>query len=132
MQSVGTRDTGPEMVVRRMLHGLGYRYRLHLRDLPGSPDIVFPGRRKILFIHGCYWHGHECRKGRLPKSRLDYWGPKIAANRARDTRNEAALSKLGWKVLVIWQCETANLDVLVHRAIRFLGTPRKIRSTVRF
>ncbi|HXG78538.1 MAG TPA: very short patch repair endonuclease, partial [Methyloceanibacter sp.] len=87
MKSVGTRDTGPEISVRRLLHSLGYRYRLYRSDLPGTPDLTFPKRHKVIFVHGCYWHGHGCEKGRLPKSKLAYWAPKIAANRARDRLN---------------------------------------------
>ena len=113
MKSVRTRDTGPELIVRRRLHRLGFRFRLQAKDLPGKPDIVFRNRRKAIFVHGCFWHGHDCGKGRLPKSRTDYWGPKIEANRARDSHAVAALSELGWQVLVVWQCETrdeASLD----------------------
>src|ERR1051325_667957 len=84
MKSVGTRDTGPELAVRRMLHRMGYRYRLHRKDLPGRPDIAFPSRRKAIFVHGCFWHGHACSKGKLPKSRLDYWTAKVKANQDRD------------------------------------------------
>lgn len=91
MQSVGTVHTGPEMVVRRTLFALGYRYRLHRQDLPGKPDIVFAKKRKVIFVRGCFWHGHGCPKGRLPKSRLDYWGPKIERNRQRDRETESAL-----------------------------------------
>ena len=96
------------MIVRRILHRLGFRYRLHRRDLPGSPDIVFTSRRKVIFVHGCYWHGHDCRKGRLPKSRLDYWQPKIEANMKRDSRRLAELRALGWDSLIVWQCETGG------------------------
>jgi DNA mismatch endonuclease (patch repair protein) len=121
MQSVGTRDTGPELVVRQLLHRLGYRFRLHRRDLPGSPDIVFASRRKVIFVHGCYWHGHGCSKGRLPKSRLNYWRPKIEANKERDSRRQAELRTLGWESLVVWQCETAHAVPLCARLIRYLG-----------
>lgn len=129
MQSVQTQNTGPELVLRKLLAKLGFRYRLHRRDLPGSPDIVFPGRRKVIFVHGCFWHGHRCAKGRLPKSRLDYWEPKIAANRKRDSKNEKALEALGWKSLTIWQCQMSDLNSLKSHALRFLGVYRKFRST---
>ncbi|MGH6946264.1 MAG: very short patch repair endonuclease, partial [Kiloniellales bacterium] len=102
MASVKQKHTGPELTVRRMLHRLGYRFRLHNRSLPGSPDLVFPRRGKAIFVHGCFWHGHSCRWGRLPKSKLDYWGPKIEANRKRDRRNSLRLRKQGWSVLVVW------------------------------
>lgn len=110
MASVRTKDTKPEMTVRRMLHRLGYRYRLHRRDLPGSPDLVFPSRKKAIFVHGCFWHGHGCRWGKLPKSKLDYWRPKIENNRRRDARNLEALAEAGWTTLVVWQCELRDLE----------------------
>ena len=121
MQSVGTKDTSPELAVRRLLHALGYRFRLHRRDLPGKPDIVLPGRRKAVMVHGCYWHGHDCPKGRLPKSRENYWGPKIAANRARDVDKEEALRRLGWDVFTVWQCEVNDFAGLAKRLTAFLG-----------
>lgn len=121
MRAVGTRDTGPEIAVRRLLHSLGYRYRLYRRDLPGTPDLTFPGRHKIVFVNGCYWHGHGCEKGRLPKSKLAYWGPKIAANRARDDRNCKRLRSGGWASLTVWQCELKQPRKLTRRLQRFLG-----------
>lgn len=120
MQAVQGKDTGPEWVVRRLLHGAGYRYRLHDRRLPGRPDIVFPGRRKAIFVHGCFWHGHDCAKGRLPKTRLDYWAPKIEANRERDARKRAELEALGWTVCVVWQCEIKEIEALKVRLWTFL------------
>ena len=120
MQAVKRRDTGPEMIVRRLLYRMGYRYRLHRKDLPGKPDIAFLSRRKAIFVHGCFWHGHDCPRGRLPKSRLDYWQPKLDGNRERDRRTEAELRSLGWRVLVIWQCETADVEVLARRLRSFL------------
>ena len=124
MQAVRTRDTGPEMIVRRLLHRLGYRYRLHRKDLPGRPDVAFLSRRKAIFVHGCFWHGHGCPKGRLPKSRLDYWEPKLNGNKERDKRKEEELGSMGWDVLVIWQCETADLGDLAGRLHGFLGDRR--------
>lgn len=120
MQSVKTKDTCAELIVRRILHRGGYRYRLHRRDLPGSPDIVFPGRKKVIFVHGCFWHGHGCAKGLAPKSRTEYWQPKIEANRARDKKNLSALEALGWSVLVLWQCELADEPALKERLIAFV------------
>ena len=120
MSCVGTKDTKPEMVVRRALHRLGYRYRLHRRDLPGSPDLVFPSRRKVVFVHGCFWHGHSCRWGRLPKTRPDYWQPKIASNRERDKRNLTTLEEAGWRAVVIWQCELKQADRALGRIVAFL------------
>lgn len=123
MQSVKTKDTGPETAIRRSLFALGYRFRLHRKDLPGSPDIVFPGRRKAIFVHGCYWHGHDCSKGKASKSRTEYWGPKIDANRARDERNLKELAALGWETYVVWQCELKDMDEVVTRLGNFLGEP---------
>lgn len=120
MQSVKTRDTGPELTVRRLLFRLGYRYRLNARNLPGRPDIVFPGRMKAIFVHGCFWHGHRCRKGRAPKSRLDYWHPKLKNNRKRDSAQRRALKTLGWSVLTVWQCEILNAEELRTRLCSFL------------
>ena len=129
MAKVGSKDTTPEMVVRRMLHAMGYRFRLHRRDLPGTPDIVLPRLGKAVFVHGCYWHGHSgCRLGRLPKSRLEYWGPKIAANRERDARKAAALRRAGWSVATVWECETRRRERLAARLQRFL-TERAVAGT---
>ena len=120
MQSVKTRDTGPELTVRRILFRLGYRYRLNAKKLPGRPDIVLPGRMKVIFVHGCFWHGHDCRKGQAPKSRLDYWKPKLRTNRKRDAAQLRALKTLGWSVLTIWQCETNDSEALRLRLSGFL------------
>lgn len=123
MSSVGTRDTGPEMLLRRSLHRLGYRYRTNSRTLPGKPDLVFPARRKAIFVHGCFWHGHGCRWGRPPKSRPEYWAPKIAANRLRDTRVLRQLRREGWSTLIVWQCELRMLERALAKAVRFLEKP---------
>jgi len=124
MSRVRGRDTKPELLVRRLVHGMGYRYRLHRHDLPGKPDLVFPARRKVLFVHGCFWHRHPdpaCPLARLPKSRLDFWGPKLETNRKRDERNIVLLAELGWDVLVIWECQTKNREELQARIGEFLG-----------
>lgn len=110
MSSVHTKNTGPELAVRKLLSAEGYRYRLHRKDLPGCPDIIFPSRRKAIFVHGCFWHGHRCTKGRLPKSRLQYWKPKIAQNKKRDIRNIAKLRRSDWRVIVVWQCQLNDSD----------------------
>ena len=120
MQAVRCKDTKPERIVRRLLHGLGYRYRLHRSDLPGKPDLVFPGRRKAIFVHGCFWHAHGCRRGQPPKSRLDYWLPKLERNRERDAEKRASLESLSWSVLTVWQCETGDPDALAVRLCAFL------------
>lgn len=121
MSRVGAKDTGPEREVRRMAHALGYRFRICRADLPGRPDIVFPSRNKVIFVHGCFWHGHSCGKGKLPKSNTDFWAAKIALNRARDRRSVRALRRLGWSVLVVWQCQLRNPVVLRDRIVDFLG-----------
>jgi DNA mismatch endonuclease (patch repair protein) len=124
MSLVRGRDTKPEMHVRRLTHALGYRYRLHRRDLPGKPDLVFGQRRKVIFVHGCFWHRHPdpvCKLARLPKSRLDFWLPKLEGNRERDERNNAMLTEMGWDVLEIWECETADVDALAKKIKGFLG-----------
>ncbi|WP_116087765.1 very short patch repair endonuclease [Tropicimonas sp. IMCC34011] len=113
MQSVKQKDTAPEMVVRRLLHAAGYRYRLHRKDMPGRPDIVFGGRRKVIFVHGCFWHAHGCSKGQAPKSKLNYWGPKLAQNAERDARNVRSLEEAGWQVLTVWECETKEPERLL-------------------
>ena len=121
MQSVRTKDTGPEQIVRKLLFRLGYRYRLHSRDLPGRPDIVFHGRRKAIFVHGCFWHSHGCAKGQAPRSKLDYWGPKLRANQVRDTATAQKLERLGWSVLTIWQCEIKDMPTMEATLVAFLG-----------
>ena len=121
MASVGTKDTSAEMAVRRMLHGMGYRYALHRSDLPGKPDLVFPSRRKVIFVHGCFWHGHRCRYGRLPKSRQEYWQPKIEANKRRDKMQRRKMTRHGWDVLVVWQCQLKKLDRLREKIDSFLS-----------
>jgi len=111
MRAVRSVDTRPEMIVRRLLHAMGYRYRLHRRDLPGAPDIVFAGRRKLIFVHGCFWHGHDCARGaRMPAANADYWRSKITRNLARDADHLAALRQAGWQPLVVWECQLKVRD----------------------
>lgn len=121
MRAVPTKDTAPERAVRSLLTRNGYRYRLHRRDLPGTPDIVFPGRRKVIFVNGCFWHGHiGCPKGRAPKSRPEYWIPKIARNIEKDQWNLAELAQLGWRALTVWQCELRQPPLLEKKLTKFL------------
>lgn len=121
MQAVKSKDTAPEMAVRRTAFAMGYRYRLHGKNLPGKPDLVFASRHKVILVHGCFWHGHDCRRGaRTPKENRDYWQAKIARNRARDGATRAALAEAGWEVLTIWECETREPNVLRNAISRFL------------
>lgn len=124
MSRIRGRDTKPELVIRKLLHRLGYRYRLHRKDLPGKPDIVFAKRHKVIFVHGCFWHGHTdkgCKLARTPKSRIEFWTAKVEYNRARDARNERALKSLGWQVMTLWECELKNLNPIQARLEKFLG-----------
>lgn len=121
MARVRGKNTHPELVVRKLAFSLGYRYRLHARDLPGNPDMVFRNRRKVIFIHGCFWHRHAaCALARLPKSRLDFWVPKLEGNKKRDKRNKRALARDGWKVLTIWECQLGDVGRLEATIRRFL------------
>ncbi len=122
MSRVPSKDTKPEMIVRRVAHGLGFRYRLHRKDLPGRPDIVFPKRRAVVFVHGCFWHRHPgCKYASTPATRTEYWTAKFESNVARDARNEALLRELGWRVMVIWECETRDRETVAERISAFLG-----------
>ena len=122
MRRVRGRDTGPELKVRRLLWGAGYRYRLHRGDLPGKPDIVLPGRRVAVFVHGCFWHGHDCPRGaRQPKANVDYWKAKIARNVARDRRVQAELAEAGWRPVIVWECELKDTPALAARLSETLG-----------
>ena len=120
MQAIRSKDTGCERTVRRLVHGLGYRYRLHRKGLPGRPDLVFPGRKKAIFVHGCFWHAHGCRYAWPPKSRLEYWLPKLERNKRRDVENCAELESLGWQVLTVWECDLRDLDALTATLLGFL------------
>ena len=126
------KNTKPELMVRRMLHGMGYRYRLHQKTLPGRPDIVFPARRKVIEIRGCFWHHHadpNCRNAVLPKTRADWWAAKLAGNVDRDQRNEERLAALGWNLLVVWECEArGDAQTLAERLRTYLGPAGRPRS----
>lgn len=125
MSSVGSKNTKPEMVVRRLLHSENYRYRLHRKDLPGRPDIVFGSRRKAIFVHGCFWHRHDgCSKATMPRTREDFWREKFALNVQRDAAAMQQLEDLGWNVLTIWECETGDRIALEKRLIGFLEEAR--------
>lgn len=121
MSRVRGKDTRPERAVRSVAHGMGYRYRLHRKDLPGCPDLVFPGRGKVVFVHGCFWHRHpKCRHTRTPKSRVEFWTSKFARNVERDQRNIRELQNLGWEPLVVWECQTTDREELTETIRRFL------------
>jgi len=122
MRAIKSKNTAPELAVRSLAHSMGYRFRLHRKDLPGKPDLVFGPRKKVIFVHGCYWHGHGCRVGgKGAKSNRGYWGPKIAGNKARDKSRLAALRRAGWKPLVVWECEVRDLSKVKAKLKNFLG-----------
>lgn len=121
MSRIKGANTKPEIGVRSLLHRIGYRFRLHRRDLPGTPDIVLPGRKAVVFVHGCFWHGHACKRTKMPKTREDYWAEKIYGNRRRDARKRRQLRALGWKVVVVWECETKKPDQLIKKLNSALG-----------
>ena len=121
MRAIRSKDTLPEMAVRSLVHRLGYRFRLHRPDLPGKPDLAFPARRKVIFVHGCFWHSHDCKSGLIPRSNQDFWLTKLRRNKVRDSENLEALATLGWKALVIWQCELKDSRSLRLKVKRFLG-----------
>lgn len=124
MRRVRREGTEPELALRRMLHAMGYRFRLHAKELPGSPDVVFRPRKAAVFVHGCFWHGHQCRWGRPVKSNREYWAAKIERNQRRDAASEDALTGKGWRTLVVWECELKDADTVSERLRDFLG-PRQ-------
>lgn len=128
MSKIRAKNTSPEMAVRRLVHGMGFRYRLHVAALPGKPDLVFPRLRKIIQVHGCFWHRHRgCIDSHIPKTRVEYWKPKLARNQKRDRANEKALRRQGWEVLIIWQCEVNAAALLSERMAEFLrGTSTRV------
>ncbi|MCX5832486.1 MAG: very short patch repair endonuclease [Deltaproteobacteria bacterium] len=125
MSAIRSKDMKPELAVRRMVHRLGYRYRLHSKSLPGTPDMVFHSRHSVIFVNGCFWHQHPdpfCKDARKPKSNADYWQPKLVRNQVRDAENEAALKAEGWSILVIWECQTRDKLALEQIILSFLAT----------
>ena len=121
MSKIKSKDTKPEIVVRRLLHGLGYRYRLHRTDLPGRPDLVFPSRRKIILVNGCFWHNHlGCEDSHIPADNREYWQSKLTRNRERDERNLSLLKLDGWDVTIVWECQMKDMDMVAERLIEFL------------
>lgn len=124
MQAIRSKDTAPECVVRSLAHRLGFRFRLHRKDLPGKPDLVFPRYKAVVFVHGCYWHGHGCKRGGTgAKSNQDYWGPKLERTKQRDRRNAAALENAGWRVLTLWECQLGDTAATEATLCSFLQAP---------
>jgi DNA mismatch endonuclease (patch repair protein) len=134
MAKIRARDTKPELAVRRLLHAAGYRYRLHGKGLPGKPDIVFSRRRKVIFVHGCFWHQHDkdaCLDGRRPKSNTEYWHPKLARNMERDRQHVDKLMADGWEVTVVWECELRDQEALTEKLYQLLGATAYHRHATR-
>lgn len=129
MARIGSKNTKPELIVRRLLHGAGWRYRLHNKGLPGTPDLVFSARKAVLFVHGCFWHGHSCRLARLPKTRSEFWAAKQEANRERDSRKTGELVRAGWRVMTIWQCALKEPEQLLVDMDRFLASDTQLAET---
>jgi len=127
MAAIRGRNTSPELKVRKIIHAMGFRYRLHCADLPGKPDIVFRKRHSIILVNGCFWHQHDFRDGRIPNSRRTYWGPKLARNVERDLQNIRKLKQMGWRVTVVWECETSDVLGLTRRISRFLSVPKRAK-----
>ena len=130
MRRIRSKDTAPEMKVRRLVHAMGYRYRLHKTGMPGKPDLVFTARRKVIFVHGCFWHQHAgCAEGRSPKSNLGYWIPKLERNQQRDKEILTQLKTAGWDALTIWECEVQDRTRLAETLLDFLGSPRLLPTS---
>lgn len=124
MRRIRSKDMKPEMIVRKLVHGMGYRYRLHRKDLPGKPDLVFGPKKKVIFVHGCFWHQHddpECKIARKPKSNNTYWDSKLQRNIERDAENQRKLKEMGWDVLTVWECEVREAGQLSQKISQFLG-----------
>jgi DNA mismatch endonuclease (patch repair protein) len=122
MSRIRSKDTKPEMTVRKLVFSMGYRYRLHKRDLPGKPDLVFSGKKKVIFVHGCFWHAHSCKRGFSPKTNAEFWAKKLGANRLRDAYNVYRLHEMGWKALTVWECEIDEMERLERIIREFLGS----------
>lgn len=123
MSLIRNKDTKPEILVRRMIHKMGYRYRLHSNKLPGKPDLIFPARKKVIFVHGCFWHQHNpCNQYRQPKTKKEFWLTKLNANKRRDTKNRKLLKSLGWEYLIVWECALKNTNQVAKKIIKFLET----------
>lgn len=131
MSRVQAKDTSPEMKLRRSIHGMGFRYRLHVSGLPGKPDLVFSKYSAVIFMHGCFWHRHEgCKLARLPKSRVEFWQNKLEGNKERDLCNIEKLREMGWRILVVWECSLKDVDMVARRVRNFLLNPKEVRDEV--
>lgn len=131
MSRIRGKDSAPEMKLRRLVHGMGFRYRLHVKELPGKPDLVFPSKHAVIFMHGCFWHRHEgCKLARLPKSKLDFWKTKLEANKERDLLHQRQLQNLGWRVLVVWECEMSDMDHVSAIVRGFLCEIRRQKNEI--
>lgn len=130
MSKIKGKNTSPEMKLRRLLWNNGYRYRLHRKDLPGKPDLVFQGKKKVIFVHGCFWHKHDCKRSGLPKTNESYWKIKLDTNEKRDLKNQKDLASLGWKSLIVWQCEfkKSNIEALQRKVFQFLEMEKSLPS----
>jgi DNA mismatch endonuclease (patch repair protein) len=132
MRAIKARDTGPELIVRCLVHRLGFRFRLRGADLPGKPDLVFPGRNAVIFVHGCFWHRHHCKRGRsIPRTNATFWADKLARNARRDRSQLRTLRRRGWRVMIVWECELKNCDVVSRRIVVFLRSSGNIHSRAR-
>lgn len=129
MSRISGKDTKPEIVVRSLLHRMGYRFRLHKQSMPGRPDIILPKHKKVIFVHGCFWHGHkDCPRSKKPSTNVEFWNKKIDGNIERDKKNIKSLENLGWETLILWTCEIKNQDVLKHKLISFMDTRKLNRA----
>lgn len=122
MARIRSKDTKPEMTVRKLIFSMGYRYRLHQKNLPGKPDLVFPSKKKVILVHGCFWHAHTCKRGFRPKTNIEFWCKKLDANRLRDEKTLAQLNGMGWRCLTIWECQIGDLEQLATQISQFLET----------
>jgi len=129
MSRIKSKNTKPEMLVRKLIFSMGYRYRLHKRDLPGKPDLVFAGRKKVIFVHGCFWHAHSCKRGFKPKTNVEFWQKKLQANQFRDERAVSELRAEGWECLTVWECELGDTEELGRRIKEFLEVASKCKAS---
>jgi DNA mismatch endonuclease, patch repair protein len=129
MRRIRSKDMRPELAVRSLVHGMGYRFRLHRKELPGKPDLVFVSNHKVIFVHGCFWHSHDgCKSAHVPKSNRDYWAPKLERNQQRDVAAQSALKEQGWRYLVVWECELSGNNSIKRKIVQFLDRHKQKRQ----